>query len=153
MPGEVYLHVEVSGGPDLQSAIENAFSNMRPELLGVLTEEGEEIMAVSQEIVPVDEGILKDSGGLYGSEDNSEGVFVRLGYGGAASSYALVQHETPPHIFSHTDGRTWKYLERPVYDAVTTMGARLAGRLAARLTSRFGNGSGASGGGVFGGDG
>ena len=149
---EISLHVTVSGGPSLAAAIENAFSKMRPELEGVLVEEAEQIMAVSKEIVPVDEGTLRTSGGLYGSEDNSEGVFVRLGYGGAASSYALVQHETPPHIFRHAEGRTWKYLEHPVYEAVTTMGPRLAGRLAARLTTRFGGGGGASGGGgTFGG--
>lgn len=150
---EVTLHVEVTGGPSLQAAIESAFANLRPELEGTLTEEGEEIIAVSKEVVPVDSGDLRSSGGLYGSEDNAEGVFVRIGYGGIASSYALLQHETPPHIFSHSEGRSWKYLEQPFYEAVTTMGPRLAGRLAARLATRFGVGGGANGGGeTFGSD-
>jgi len=142
------VSVKITGNDDMGAAIENALSQFAPEMLGVMVEEGEEIMAASKEIVPLDDDVLRPSGGLYGTEEAPNRVAVLLGYGGAASSYARVQHETPPNVYSHSEGRTWKYLERPVFDAAKTMGPRLASRLSARITSRFaGGGGGASGGG------
>lgn len=152
MADAVTLRVEISGGPDLESAIMGAFAAIQPELEGVLIEEGERIMEKSQEIVPVDQGVLKASGGYYGTEMDSGGVYVRYGYGGAASSYALVQHETPPGVFRHAEGQSWKYLEFPLMEAVATMGPRMAASLKGRLASRF-SGAGDGGGEVFGGGG
>ena len=137
----------------MKAAIENAISQFAPEMLGVITEEGEEIITASKEIVPLDDDVLRPTGGLYGDEVTDNSVTVKLGYGGLASSYAKDQHETPPNVYSHSEGRSWKYLERPVFAAAETMGPRLASRLAARIRGRFaGGGGGASGGGeTFGG--
>lgn len=151
MADAITLHIEVSGGPDLETAIANAFSQFRPDLEGVLVEEGAEIIEKSKAIVPHDQGTLQSEGGFYGTVSNAEGVFLRIGYGGAASGYALAQHETPPHIFSHDEGRQWKYLEQPVFEAITTMPARIASRLAGRLTARF-SGTGSAGSGATFGD-
>lgn len=139
----VNIRVEIDGG-GFEQAVASAFATMTPELEGALIEEGETIMAHSQEIVPVDQGVLKNSGGYYGSQIDANGVAVRYGYGGAASSYALTQHETPPGVFSHAEGQSWKYLEIPVMEAVQGMGARLARSVSGRLAARF---SGLSGGG------
>jgi hypothetical protein len=153
MISDIHIDVQMTGGPDLETAIANAFASMNPDLEGVLIEEGEEIMGESKEIVPVDQGILRDSGGHYGTQSDDKGVYVRYGYGGAAASYALIQHETPPSVFSHAEGRSWKYLEIPVFEAVQTMGPRMAGRLAARLAGRFsGVGGGGGSGATFGGE-
>ena len=147
----VSLDVQVSGGPDLESAIMNAFSKFTPELEGVLFEEGSEIMEKSKQIVPHDQGVLEASGGFYGSVVREGDVAVRFGYGGAASAYAVVQHETPPTIFSHDEGRSWKYLQFPLFEAIPTMPARLASRLSGRLAAAFGGGGGAGSGATFGG--
>lgn len=147
----ITLDIQVSGGPTLEAAVQNAFSKFRPELEGVLFEEGSEIMATSKQIVPHDLGTLQASGGFYGTVSNAEGVYVRIGYGGAASAYAKIQHETPPHIFSHDEGRSWKYLQIPVFEAIETMPGRIASRLAARLTAAFSGGGGGGSGATFGG--
>lgn len=129
------VSVELSGDTDMQAKILAALSNMQPELEAALIKEGEMIMEKSQEIVPVDQGVLKGSGGYYGSEISGNTVEVRYGYGGAASAYAVTQHENPE--FRHTEGRSWKYLEIPVFEAVQGMGPRLAASVSAGLAARF----------------
>lgn len=127
------ITVEIEG--NIADAVQGAFANMRTEFVGPLVEEAEEIRAASMEIVPVDDGILRNSALEVGINPSNEddGVYVRFGYGGAARSYALVQHETPPEVFRHAEGKSWKYLERPVYEAANTMGQRIAQRLASRF--------------------
>jgi hypothetical protein len=118
--------------------------------------EAEEIRGASMEIVPVDEGDLRASALSVGiTPQRSPGeIKVTLGYGGPGIGYAVVQHETPPDVFTHAPGRTWKYLERPALDAAQTMGPRLAQRIAARFEAAaggMGGGGDASPGAVFGG--
>lgn len=148
MADALTLKVEVTGGPDIGVAVMNALQQMPEEFIGPLVEEAEGILAVSREIVPVDQGILRDSAAVVGvtPSKESDGVYVRFGYGGAASSYAVMQHETPPEVFSHAEGKSWKYLERPVYEAAATMGDRLAGRIAARFAQKLVGGGGGTGG-------
>lgn len=152
---EIVLSVEITGAPDLTTAVRNALATMDSELAGPLMEEAEEILAVSREIVPVDEGVLRNSALAVGINPTkeSDGTWVRFGYGGAAGSYALLQHETPPNVFRHAEGKMWKYLETPVYSAVATMGPRLAGRLSARFTARLAGGAATGGSGATFGDG
>jgi hypothetical protein len=129
------VSVELSGDTDLQAKIMAALGNMAPELEAALIKEGEMIMEKSQELVPVDYGDLKNSGSYYGSEVSKGSVEVRYGYGGAATSYAVIQHENPE--FRHTEGQTWKYLEIPVFEAVQGMGPRLAASVSAGIAARF----------------
>lgn len=145
------ITVEISGD-DLESSIQAAFASMQDDLEAVLVEEGAMIIERSKEIVPVDEGVLRASGGFYGIDRSDFEVSVRIGYGGAASAYAWVQHETPPSIFSHDEGRSWKYLELPVMEAISTMPGRLASSLAGRLTARFSGTGGGGSGATFGGE-
>lgn len=150
MASEFEVKIEVSGGPDVGAAVLSSLKSLIPEVKGPLTEEAMEIMAVSKEIVPVDQGVLRASGDVVGINfsDEPDGYAVRFGYGGAASGYALLQHETPPSVFKHAEGKSWKYLERPVYEAAATMGPRLAGRISARFSQKLGGG--VVGGGTFG---
>lgn len=132
----VDLNINISVGDLNQFArsIEEALGAVT-HISGPLVEEAETIRAASMEIVPVDQGILRNSAMEVGLnvEQDSQGISVAFGYGGAAAQYAVKQHETPPNIFRHTDGKTWKYLERPVMDAIPGMGERLAARLARRI--------------------
>jgi hypothetical protein len=137
---EIVVNVSVSGGPDMQTAVENALKAFSADLTGPLIEEAETIMAASHEIVPVDSGDLQDSGDVVGINvvEGSGTIDVIFGYGGLAASYAVKQHETPPSIFHHDPPTMWKYLERPVYEAAEGLGARLA----AKIRSRFQGGGG-----------
>lgn len=148
------IRTSITGVAKYKVDIEAALAQFGPEMLGVLIEEGEEIIAASKEIVPVDDVVLQPTGGLYGTEESKDRVAVLLGYGGLASSYAKDQHETPPHIYKHSEGRAWKYLETPVFAAAATMGARFGSKLAARIGRRFsgGGGGGAGDGATFGGN-
>lgn len=55
--------------------------------------EGEKIMAQSKRLVPVFEGPLRASGDVQLPRKTPHGVEVVLGYGGAASKYAIAIHE------------------------------------------------------------
>jgi len=143
----VEITVTITGDDEMGKAVQNALSQFGPEMLGVIVEEAEDIITASKEIVPVDDVVLKPTGGLYGTEESPEGVSVLLGYGGAASAYAKDQHETPPNVYSHAEGKTWKYLQTPFLAALESMGARFASKLASRISSKFSGGGGGSGGG------
>lgn len=81
----------------------------------VLYREANEVLKESQEIVPVDQGTLRASAlqiGVVTSRGANE-VKTQIGYGGAAKAYAVVQHETPPGVYSHAPGKAWHYLSDP----------------------------------------
>lgn len=99
-------------GPELTLAIERG-----------LYLAAEEIMTASKQIVPLDLGTLRGSGHVKPPVSMGGHTEVELGYGGAASAYAIIQHERTD--FRHTGGRQAKYLERPLLDAIPQMSAIL----------------------------
>lgn len=99
---------------------------------GALYRRAEAIMADSKEhYVPVDQGILRDSGHVELPEDTADGITVTLGYGGAAEAYAVVQHEDLS--LNHPNGGGPKYLERPLLEHGKTLLADMADELRAEL--------------------
>lgn len=136
---DINFTVHLDGDANLEAAIRSALSAFSADLAGPLVEEAETIMAASKAIVPVLSGDLRASGDVVGInvEDNGDSVDVVFGYGGIASSYAVMQHETPPEIFSHTEPTQWKYLERPVLEAVQGFGPRIAERLRKRFSGNL----------------
>ena len=102
--------------------------NATPREIGrALYEEGQHIMTRSKaEFVPVDTGTLRASGQVRVPQHSGGRVTVELGYGGAASAYALVQHERTD--FHHPVGQA-KYLEQPVNEAAAGFGQRIAARI------------------------
>lgn len=82
------------------------------------------IMRESKRIVPLDLGPLRASGTVMEPVIFGTRWEITLGYGGAASAYALIQHENLS--FNHAPGRSAKYLEGPVRAALPTIEARLA---------------------------
>lgn len=108
---------------------------------------GQEIITDAQEhYVPVDLGVLKDSG-MVGEPEYSAGeIAVSMGFGGAASDYAIAVHE---HLSEHSPV-SWKaaeasghgvhftvggpkYLERPFLDKAPHVDDELADALRAEL--------------------
>lgn len=90
---------------------------------GALYAEAEGIMGVSRGLAPVDTGVLRGSGVVRQPRISGDGAEVEFGYGGAASAYAVIQHERVD--FSHQVGQA-KYLEQPVLAAASGMDGRLA---------------------------
>lgn len=92
-----------------------------------LAAETQIMFAESQRIVPVDTGTLRRSGIIMPPRSEGKNIVVILGYGGAASAYALRQHEDL--TLRHKKGKSAKYLERPVMERTKNLETRLAGRI------------------------
>lgn len=114
-----------------------------------LYQEAEQIMGESKErYVPVDDAVLKGSGFVELPAVTATGASVTMGYGGAASAYALAIHEhlskhSPPSwvaaeaagrpVQFHPPDHGPKYLERPLLAALRGMAERLAARIRPKL--------------------
>lgn len=108
----------------LDKVLRDSAADAAGELGKALYVEGERIMTLSKrDYVPVDMGVLRGSGQVEQPHVRGTHAEVVLGYGGAASDYALVQHERLD--FAHTVGGA-KYLELPVNMAAQGLGERLA---------------------------
>lgn len=118
------LEVEIEGMEVLTARLrELGATGMRIAGLALHTE-AETIMSESKSrYVPVDTGVLRASGIVLQPASDREGVEVRMGYGGAAEDYALIQHERLD--YKHSVGGP-KYLERPLLEAAKGMTERLA---------------------------
>ena len=123
-----------TGGSLISAGLINSIGNaMRQIGGGALYEEGTRIMNESLNIVPVEWGNLQNTGTVHDPEETEGNVTVMLSYGGPAVDYAIVQHETPPDVFSHSPGQSWKYLQRPAEEATRGMEQRIAADIRARL--------------------
>jgi hypothetical protein len=119
--------IEWVGADEYLAALQLANDNVLTVLTQALYAEANDIMAQSQEIVPVDTGILKDSGTVLDPEINGNRVEVVMGYGGAASAYALRQHEDLS--YRHAEGKQAKYLEQPAREAMDDFEQSLTDRI------------------------
>lgn len=94
------------------------------------------IMTKAKKLTPVDLGPLRSSGHVKRPVITRKTAKVLLGFGGAASAYALAVHEHPSRHsppswqggVSFTSGGP-KYLERPVKEARKGFGRRVARHL------------------------
>ncbi len=105
-------------------------------MAGPLKLEAELIMTKAKNLTPVDLGTLRASGHVKRPVITRKTAKVLLGFGGAASAYALAVHEHP----SRSSPPSWrggvnftiggpKYLERPVKEARKGFGRRVARHL------------------------
>ena len=92
-----------------------------------LTEEAQIMFRNSQRRVPVDSGTLRRSGMILPVRKRGNFYEIEIGYGGAASEYAMDQHERAD--YRHAEGKTWKYLENPVRERIPNLESRLAVRI------------------------
>jgi hypothetical protein len=76
----------------------------------VIEEVSFEVLARSNDYVPVDTGALKTSGNIIRPTETKSGVEGGVGYGGAASKYAVYVHENLNA--NHPNGGQAKFLER-----------------------------------------
>ena len=92
-----------------------------------LNAEAQIMMRNSKRLVPVDSGTLRRSGIILPVFREGSNWVILMGYGGAASGYAMDQHERAD--YRHKEGKTWKYLETPVRDRIPNLEAALAARV------------------------
>lgn len=92
MPSKTF---EIQGMAEFRQKMNNAGAKAMPYLKRAMWEIGKEAMTESQELVPVLTGTLKNSGQPPTVEVGGSEIVVTLGYGGAASAYALAVHENP----------------------------------------------------------
>ena len=127
------VSVKMEGADEVVRALKALGPKAATVGAGAIYREANDIMNASLDIVPVDKGDLKGTGKAWPPEiDGSKAVCI-LSYGDASVDYAVVQHETPPTVFRHNEGQTWKYLERPAFEATRGMGQRIAGYIRERL--------------------
>lgn len=118
------LHVHLEGVPELMKALTDLGNRSSTAMKKAMYNEGTALLNDSLAEVPRDTSVLAGSGTVQAVE-GSNTIEVTVGYGGAASAYALVTHENPRS--GKTGGLSpsgrrykhwasvgkWKYLEHP----------------------------------------
>jgi hypothetical protein len=134
--------ISLTGQKELAALLRKAGDQAPRVLAQALTEEAQLMMRDSQKIVPHADGTLASSGVVVPAVISGNRVQVDLGYGGAASKYALRQHEdldlTHPDYTnpkSRLAGRA-HYLSEPVENRVADLHRHLLERVSRILGSR-----------------
>lgn len=126
--------LQIEGADQLLARLQRARKDSIRIIGPALYAEAWLIMADSKHIVPFEQGTLSGSGTVFAPEYTANSVTVRLGYGGAAQAYAVVQHERTD--FRHAQGRQAKYLLTPMVSAAKVLTSRLEQRIGAQLFGR-----------------
>lgn len=105
------MDFRITGIDEGVASLDRLDARVVPTVTGSLYRSGEHVMTQSKEqYVPVDTGTLRSSGTVQ-VETTETAVQVHLGFGGAASDYALAVHETNK---AYKAGRSWQYLRIPL---------------------------------------
>ena len=115
------------GMDDLEGLLAKGDAQIKTVTATALMQEAQLMFAASQRRVPVKDGHLRRSGTILPPITSGNLITIEMGYGGAASAYALVQHERQD--FRHKEGQTWKYLEGPVRERIPQLASRLEQRI------------------------
>lgn len=120
------MRIKISGVDNVRRSLRRKAETGQSSLEAALYREGEEIMAKSKRITPVDTGNLRATGHVRPPERTGTQVFVRLGFGGPAAPYAVYVHEGT-HL-NFTVGQA-KFLEEPIRRARRGFTKRIADRM------------------------
>ena len=117
------VRVTLRGDKQLAARLRKAKKSLARALDAGMRNIAEDVMADSKgNYVPVKDNALRSSGKVGDVRRVGNDVIVELGFGGAASDYAWVQHEDLD--YAHKVGQA-KYLEIPLMAAVNDMAARI----------------------------
>lgn len=133
----VRMRIELNGIPQFEQALRQQQKRAMQAAEQALYDEGNEIMAVSIPMVPVDTGALQQSNFVDKPVTDKDEVRVRIGYGGQAdrknpksgqmaSEYAVIVHE---NLAASHDNGSAKFLETPVNAASRSMETRVGNRI------------------------
>jgi cation transport ATPase len=121
------IAIDIKGRAEMERAIRVLGGNGPKAMAAALWNEGTRIMNQAKDLVPVDTTALQGSGMVDFPVISGSDVSVKMGFGGAASAYAKVQHEELSYY--HKPPTQAKYLEQPLREAAEDMGFRLAKEL------------------------
>lgn len=121
------IAIDIKGRAEMERAIRVLGENGLKAMASALWSEGTRIMEQAKDLTPVDTGVLKNSGIVDLPMISGSDVFVKMGFGGAATAYAETQHEELSYY--HKPPTQAKYLEQPLREAAEDMGFRLAKEL------------------------
>ena len=118
--------ITITGQTELAEVLAKLGAQAPAKLGGALYRQAHVIMGKAKAITPHDTGTLMTSGFVEEPKISNQHTVVTLGFGGAASSYAVIVHEdlTPKNWTEPGTGP--KYLERPILEAAHTLEADLA---------------------------
>lgn len=131
------MNFKLTGQDEMRRRLETIAKKVPDRIAEALNVEAEKISTDSaRNYVPVREGVLRASRYVRNPEIKGREISVEIGYGGAASAYAIAIHEHPSRydppswegvtVGFSPRGRGPKYLERPLKEAVKGMAERLA---------------------------
>lgn len=127
---------EIEGADELLAVLKVADKRAVNQLSQALMLEGEFIMTKAKKRTPVDMGTLRSSGHVKPPNVSGTQIEIELGFGGAASAYALAVHEHPSQFSppSWSGGVTFnvggpKFLESAVRESERGLGKRLASNI------------------------
>lgn len=143
--------IEWSGMREFQSYLARLQMNALPAMGRAIYEEAQPIFNASQRLVPVSGQLARESGGRLGAAGGhlrasghvkppvmvGSEIVVVIAYGGPAAPYAIYVHEIPAPPATSPGGRSarhlpptqWKFLEKPVTEALPQLGPRVARRV------------------------
>lgn len=111
----------------MQAVLAGIVQNLPQRAAAALYQEAEAIMAIAKTRTPVDTGALRASGYTAPPDVSGDTISVELGFGGAASEYAVFVHER--FDLKHAPGTGPKFLEDPLKEAAPGLADRLAKRI------------------------
>ena len=121
------MGIRIEGLDQLEARLKKSGAGAAKDLAKALTVEAGLILTAAIRITPVDLGPLWTSGHVQTPTIRKTRAEVVLGFGGAASDYALYQHEVT--TLKHKGQGQAGYLRKPVLAAKSGFGARLARHL------------------------
>ena len=125
--------ITARGFKNLDKTFKNLGIDTRLALSSALFASAQDVANKADNLVPVDEGILKGSQSVTPPKPHSATPTARITYGGPSAPYALVQHERLD--YEHPKGGQAKYLEEPFIEEVNAWPARFSARI--KLASRY----------------
>lgn len=108
------IRFTVKGTKKLEQAIKTYGKRGKRAVGAGLYAAGSVIMKDSKRRAPVADGALRGSGYVTLPQEIGSGVLVEIGHGGAASAYAIRQHEDL--TLNHPNGGEAKFLENAMND-------------------------------------
>ena len=133
------MGIRIEGLDKLNLRLKKSAAGAAKELAGGLLVEGNLIMTAAKKLTPVAPGggTLRSSGHVQPAVIKRTSASVEMGFGGAASDYALAVHEFPskynPPSWKGKTSLNWnaagtgaKFLEKPANEAKKGFGQRIA---------------------------
>lgn len=103
-----------------KSYVKQVQDQIHRRAIAAAMEKAQEIEIASLRIVPIDDGELIDNE-KFTFQVTSDGAVFVISYGNdpVSAQYAVIQHENP--YYTHSAGKTYKFLERPFQEIAPTV--------------------------------